>query len=91
MEGANPERVLISMNLMLVEPLVLFWTGALKHVQMPAKVVKTGTALFLVIVCIYAGVQIKTVRAENVERTMEQKCGRSERILHGSSGKLLFQ
>lgn len=23
--------------------------------------------------------------------TMEQKCGRSERILHGSSGKLLFQ
>lgn len=35
---------------------------------MPAKVVKTGTALFLVIVCIYAGVQIKTVRAENVEQ-----------------------
>ena len=66
--GRTPERVLISMNLMLVEPLVLFWTGALKHVQMPAKVVKTGTALFLVIVCIYAGVQIKTVRAENVEQ-----------------------
>lgn len=78
--GRTPERVLISMNLMLVEPLVLFWTGALKHVQMPAKVVKTGDGTVSGDSVYLCGVQIKTVRAENVEQARwNRSVGRSEK------------
>ena len=71
--GRTPERVLISMNLMLAEPLLLFWAGALRRVKMSEKVVKAGTALLLVILCVYAGAQIKTIRSENVEKARWNK------------------
>lgn len=90
--GRTPERVLISMNLMLVEPAGSILDRGTQACANAGKSGKNGNGTV-------SGDSVYLCRSADKDReggkcgtgTMEQKCGRSERILHGSSGKLLFQ
>ncbi|MDO4261038.1 MAG: hypothetical protein Q4C82_03075 [Eubacteriales bacterium] len=67
--GRMPERVLVSMNLMLIVPLLLLWREALAELapRFPIQLRRCGAAFLLAALCAAAAGQIASVRTKNLD------------------------
>lgn len=65
--GRTPDRVLISMNLMLILPLLLLWREELSQCRLPAGIRKAGAGALFVLLCVSAVRYVTVVREENLE------------------------
>lgn len=66
-EGRIPDRVIYSMNLMLLMTAFLLWREAFAGISVPAAVRKAGTAAGLFLLCFLAGGQAARFREKNQE------------------------
>lgn len=66
-EGRIPDRVIYSMNLMLLITAFLLWREALAGISVPAAVRKAGAAAGLFLLCFLAGGQTAKFREKNQE------------------------
>lgn len=71
--GRTPERVLTSMNLMLIIPLLLFWREELSRCRIPARMHKVGMGLLLALLCVSAVWRVAALRQENLETSKWNK------------------
>lgn len=65
--GRTPERVLISMNLMLIVPLLLMWQDVLSRRNLSVKTKRAGFGILLALLCVSACWYTIKVRQENQE------------------------
>ena len=66
-EGRSPDRVIYSMNLMLLITAFLLWREALAGISVPAAAGKAGAAAGLFLLCFLAGGQAAKFREKNQE------------------------
>jgi len=65
--GRTPERVLISMNLMLIVPLLLLWLDVWSRWKVPVRLHRAGAGILLVCLCVTAAWYVAAIRQENQE------------------------
>lgn len=66
-EGRIPDRVIYSMNLMLLVTGLLLWREALKKNCLPGKIKRVGMTMTLFLLCFFAGNQVAEFREKNLE------------------------
>lgn len=66
-EGRIPDRVIYSMNLMLLVTGLLLWREALKENCLPGKIKRVGMTMTLFLLCFFAGNQVAEFREKNLE------------------------
>lgn len=64
--GRMPERVLISMNLMLIVPLLILWMEELEKVRWSEACKKAGLGILVIGLFVISGHCVKEVRTENL-------------------------
>lgn len=65
--GRIPERVIYSMNLMLLVTVILLWTEVLQRMRISGRILRTGTAVCCVFLFAVAFFRVRELRQENLE------------------------
>ena len=66
-EGRIPERVIYSMNLMLIVTIILLWMEAFKEIELSKEVREIGIGGICAGLCVLAVLSIQDIRQENLE------------------------